>query len=182
MEEKKLSLSDVLSNGFKIGFKNIISLILAYILWVITIWIPYLNVGTTIAMMSLPLSLSKGKMISPTEIFDGKYRRYMGEFFMLQGLKSIVLLPALLFMIVPAIIISISWSLALLILIDKGTDPSSALKESNKLTYGHKVTMFLSYLILSIPLIIPFLNFIYLIIYIPVILGAQAYIYQQLSD
>ena len=97
MEQKQLSVGDVLSNAFKIGFKNILSLILAYILWVVTIWIPYLNVGTTIAMFSLPLSLSKGKVISPLEIFDDKYRKYMGEYFMLQGLKTIVLMPALLF-------------------------------------------------------------------------------------
>ena len=181
MEQKQLSVGDVLSNAFKIGFKNILSLILAYILWVVTIWIPYLNVGTTIAMFSLPLSLSKGKVISPLEIFDDKYRKYMGEYFMLQGLKTIVLMPALLFMIIPAIIINLSWSLALLILIDKEMDPSSALGESNKMTYGHKWAIFFSYLILAIPLAIPFLNFVYIIIFLPVMLGARAYIYQQLS-
>jgi len=84
-------------------------------------------------------------------------------------------------MIIPAIIINLSWSLALLILIDKEMDPSSALGESNKMTYGHKWTIFFSYLILAIPLAIPFLNFVYIIIFLPVMLGARAYIYQQLS-
>jgi uncharacterized membrane protein len=105
----------------------------------------------------------------------------MGEFFMLQGLKSIVLLPAALFLFVPAIIIGISWSLSLLLLIDKGIDPSRALSESNKLTYGHKWTIFFVYLILYIPLLIPYINFVYIFIYIPVVIAAQAYIYRTLS-
>lgn len=43
----------------------------ATVLWLLTIWIPYLNVGTTIAMATIPIELSKGKVISPLFIFDG---------------------------------------------------------------------------------------------------------------
>ena len=100
---------------------------------------------------------------------------------MLQGLKTIVLIPAFFFMIIPAIVINLSWSLSLLLLIDKGMDPSAAMGESNKLTYGHKWTIFFTYLILAIPLAIRILNFVYVIIFLPVMLGARAYIYQRLS-
>ena len=108
----------------------------------LTIWIPYLNVGTTIAMATIPIELSKGKVISPLFIFDGKYRKFMGEYFTLIGLMYLAIIPALFFMIVPGIIISIGWSLAIYILLDKGVAPGEAMIQSNKATYGYKWTIF----------------------------------------
>ena len=180
--EKKLLFGEILNFAFKNGLKNFISLIAAFILWILTIWIPYLNVGTTIALFTLPISMSRGKMISPTEIFKGKYRQYMGEFFMLQGLQSIVLFPAMLFGFFPAIVIGLGWSLSTFLLIDKGMDPSKALAESNKLTFGHKWTIFFVYLVLFIPMFIPIFNIIYIFIYIPIIFSAQAFIYKTLTE
>ena len=75
-----MTVSSILKGGIEIGLKNFISLVGALILYVLTIWIPYLNVGTTIAMVSIPAALSRGQMISPTEIFDAKYRKKHGEF------------------------------------------------------------------------------------------------------
>ena len=83
---KKLDIKEVLTEGVGIGIKNIVSLVLATILYVVTVWIPYLNVGTTIAMMSIPVELSKGNIINPLFIFDAKFRKNMGEFFILVGL------------------------------------------------------------------------------------------------
>lgn len=114
----------------------------AIILYILTIWIPFINVGTTIAMASLPIALSKGKVVSPTFIFDAKYRKYMGEFFTLIGLKAIALIPAYLFLIIPGIIISIGWSLAIYILLDKEVAPGEAMIQSNKATYNYKWTIF----------------------------------------
>lgn len=179
--ETQLQLGEILSNAFSTALKNLISLIVNFLLWILTLWIPYLNVGTTIAIFTLPVSLSKGNVISPVEIFDPKYRRYMGEFFMLQGLKSIVLFPALLFMVIPAIVINLSWSISLLLVVDQGKDPSGALSESNRLTYGHKWTIFFTYLILILPFIIPIINIIYFFLYVPVTLSAKAYIYKTLT-
>lgn len=148
--DRKITLSTVLSEGTAIGLKNLPSLIGATLLWILTIWIPYINVGTTIAMQSIPCALSKGEVISPLFIFDGKYRKYMGEFFTLIGLQSLSIIPALLFMIVPGIIISLGWSLSLYILLDKGVGPSEAMVQSNNATYGYKWTMFLSSLVLVV--------------------------------
>ena len=39
----------------------------------------YLNVGTTIAMATIPIELSKRKSYFSLFIFDGKYRKFMGE-------------------------------------------------------------------------------------------------------
>ena len=113
--QKKISVMGVLTEGISLGMKNAVSLLVATVLWIVTIWIPYLNVGTTIAMTTIPIELSKGKVISPVFIFDSKYRKYMGEYFTLIGLMAMAVIPALFFMIVPAIVICIGWSLAIYI-------------------------------------------------------------------
>lgn len=99
--QKKISVMSVLSEGISLGMKNAVSLLVATVLWIVTLWIPYLNVGTTIAMTTIPIELSKGKVISPVFIFDSKYRKYMGEYFTLIGLMLMAIIPALFFMIVP---------------------------------------------------------------------------------
>lgn len=139
-----ITVMGVIQEGIGIGLKNFLSVFLACILYVITIWVPYLNVGTTIGLNTLPLKLSKNSdaVVSPTFIFDGHYRKYMGEFFNLVGLMSISIFPALCFMFVPAIIISYGWSQALFLLLDKELSPSEAMMQSTKITYGYKSTLF----------------------------------------
>ena len=78
----------------------------------------------------------------PTYIFDSKYRKYMGEFFILMGLMYMAIWTASIFLIIPGIVISLAWSQALYLLFDKKLNPIDALKESNEKTYGHKWTLF----------------------------------------
>ena len=139
---RKLSVGEAIPEALKISVSNFVSVFIACILYLLTIWIPYLNVGTTIGMASVPLAMSKGKVISPLFIFEAKYRKYMGEYFALQGLMMLSILPALLFMVIPGIVIAIGWSLALFILIDKEVSPSEAMILSNKATQGYKWTIF----------------------------------------
>ena len=191
---KKITVSGVLQEGLGIGLKNAPSLVAAVILWILTIWIPYLNVGTTIAINTIPIELSKGKIISPLFIFDDKYRKYMGEYFTLVGLMLIAIIPAFMFMIVPGYIISLSWSLALFILLDKGIAPGEALIRSNKATYGYKWTIFFVYLalivclfiLMYIFLLIPYLGkLLFVITYIcsmPIMLGCSSVIYRNLTS
>ncbi len=138
----KLEVKPVLTEGFQIGVKNAASLIGAVVLWILTIWIPYLNVGTTIAISSIPVALSKGKVLYPTFIFDGKYRKQMGDYFILQGLMSIAIIVAFCFLIIPAYVLSYAWSQAIYLLLDKEVTSTDALTQSNKMTYGHKWKMF----------------------------------------
>ena len=56
----KLPFKETLSEAIQIGFKNILSLIAATLLYIVTIWIPYINIGTTLAMNALPAELAKG--------------------------------------------------------------------------------------------------------------------------
>ncbi len=188
----KLSVGEVLQEGVAFGLKNALSIIGAILLWLLTCWIPYLNVGTTIALNSIPLALSKGKVISPTFIFENKYRKYMGEYFSLMGLMLIAIIPAFTFLIIPAIIISISWSLSLYLLLDKGINPSEAMMQSNKATYGHKLNIFLISLILTVALVVlmvifkmlgvvgSILLFITMICFLVISMGCQASIYKKL--
>ncbi|MDD3405331.1 MAG: hypothetical protein PHH23_03585 [Paludibacteraceae bacterium] len=140
--EKKITVFGVIGEGFVIGMKNALSLLGAIVLYVLTIWVPYINVGTTIAMCTIPIELAKGNVISPLFIFKGQYRRYIGEFFTLYGMMFMALIPALLFLIVPGIVVALGWSLALYLLLDKGIAPGEAMVKSNKATYGYKWTIF----------------------------------------
>ncbi len=187
--DKKLTIEGILKDGVAIGLKNFLSILGAIVLWVLTIWIPYINVGTTIAISTLPMGLSSGKVMSPLEIFDSKYRMFMGEYFVTTGLKLIAIIPAALFLYVPAIILSLAWSQALYLVIGHGKNPSEALSESNKLTDGYKWTMFLGLFILIIAfyivfylftLITPILGIILMLLFFPILLGAQTHIYKKL--
>lgn len=142
MEMKKLDFAETLKDSIEIGVKNAPSIVVAVVLWLVTIWIPYINIGTTIAIKLLPIELAKGNVINPLSIFDSKYRRYMGEFLITWGLMLIPIYIATLFLVVPGIVLSLSWGLSFYFLLDKGKNPMQAIKASNDATYGSKWSMF----------------------------------------
>ncbi|MBN2891524.1 MAG: hypothetical protein JXL97_06640 [Bacteroidales bacterium] len=192
--EKKLSVGMIFNEGLQIALKNVASIFGAVILWVLTIWIPYINVGTTIAIMTLPIELSKGNVMSPTAIFDPKYRKYMGEFFILTALMGMAIYFAAIFLIVPAIVIGIAWSMAVYLLLDKGLNPMQAIAKSNQITYGYKWTMFFGKLVLIlIPYIVVMIGaaisgvvgaiimLIGLVFLMPASLAGDAVIYKKLA-
>ncbi len=189
-----LTIVGIISQGFAIGLKNLVSLIIAVVLWLVTIWIPYVNVGTTIGLLSIVIAMSKGSMISPFEIFDARYRKYIGEFFLVLAIVQLGTFIGFIFMIIPGIVISIAWSMALYLLIDKELNPMEAVKVSNQITYGEKWVIFFGLLLLGIILVVvahilsfigsliadsvgTLLGIIGVIIVMPVILGAYAHIY-----
>lgn len=148
--KEKLQFVPTLSDAFAIGAKNILSIVAATILWLVTIWIPYLNVGTTIAMSMLPVKLSRGEIINPTYIFDSEYRHIMGEYLILQALMSSAVLLAMGFMFIPGIVLGLSWSLATYLLVDKKLNWAHCLSESNRLTMGYKKRIFWLSFVLSL--------------------------------
>lgn len=150
METKRLDFATTLQDAIAIGLKNAPSVIAAVALWLVTIWVPYINVGTTIAITLLPTRLAKGEIVNPLGIFDSKYRRYMGEYFITMGLMVFPILIGFIFMFVPAIVLSIAWSLSYYFLIEKGKNPIQAIKASNDATYGSKWIMFAVKLVVSI--------------------------------
>ena len=118
MEMKQLDFTETFKDAITIGMKNAPSVIAAVALFLVTIWIPYINIGTFIAITLLPTQLAKGEVINPLGIFDSKYRRYMGEFLITMGLMVIPTYIAFLFMFVPGIVLSLAWSLAYYFLIE----------------------------------------------------------------
>lgn len=195
----KLSVETILVEGITLGLLKFITIFGATILWLLTIWIPYLNVGTTIAIKTMPVALADNDTLSgPTYIFDGKFRKYMGEYFTLIGLKELSLIPAYLFLIIPGLIISLGWSMALYLVFDKHISSGEALLLSNEKTFGYKMTLFLAGVLFNLAFVILFamiwwllglidVGFITVVVlllliavYMVVNVGCQAVIYRKL--
>lgn len=155
--QKKLEFVPTLTEAFALGTKNLASLVLTVVFFVLTCWIPYLNVGTTIALASLPGKLARGKVINPTYIFDAVYRKNMGNFFLLLGLEFMILFPAFLFGLIPGYVLSVAYTLALYIMVDDGVTPMDALHQSYKATDGYKWKIFFLNIALGIVSLLLFL-------------------------
>ena len=199
---KKLNIMATIKDGLAIALVNFVSLILVTVLYVITIWIPYLNVGTTIAMCSLPAEMAKGNMVNPLFIFEGKYRNSMGEYLILMALMSGAISVGFLFMFIPGIVIGVAWSFATVLFVDKDMPALDSLRESNKLTYGNKWRIFGAEALMGLALGIlvaivaglfgigdvnwlkaigTIINVVIIIFMVPAIYGVEASIYKQLT-
>jgi hypothetical protein len=142
-----LTIGGIIWHGVTTGLKNAASLLAAVLLWALTCWIPYLNVGTTIGLLGLVAAMSKGEVISPLEIFRSTYRKQMGEFFLVTAFMGVGTAIGSLFLLVPGLVIGLAWSLAPLLVIDQGANPTEALRLSNELTSGRKWTIFFGTLV-----------------------------------
>ena len=204
MRAENLAIIDTIQEGIAIGTRNIGPILVNVVLWVLTIWIPYLNVGTTIGLTAGIVSKAgRGEVIPLTEIFDPKYRKYMGEFFLALGLIGVGVGIGTIFFIIPGIVIALAWSLAILLVVDKGKNPTEAITLSNNCTYGYKWKMagiyFLTCLLFTVVQIIlikigyavdndGFTFFISLTVFLSVLfevfvfIGLQASVYTQLTS
>ena len=157
-----------------------------------------MNVGTTIGFFGIIVLISKGDSVSATEIFNAKYRKNMGEFFLLLSFMIIGTTIGYAFVILPGFVISIAWSQSILLFIDKGYSPLESIKKSNDITYGEKFTIFIGYfsliliLVFSIGLLIALAGNVHeifallvglfgYIAFILVMIGCTAYIYGELN-
>jgi len=200
----KLAFGATIKEGIGIGTKNIGPILVNVLLWILTIWVPYINVGTTIGLMAGIVSkASRGEAIPITEIFDSKYRKYMGEFFLACGLIVGGVVIGAFFAIIPGIVIALAWSLAILLVVDKGKNPTEAITLSNNCTYGYKAKMFgiyfLVFLLFSaaqsivfgigsasdndgVIFITSFIGILLMVFAVFVFIGLQASIYKQLTE
>lgn len=199
---KKIDILATIKDGIAIALVNFLSLILTTILYVLTIWIPYLNVGTTIAMCSLTAEMAKGGAINPFFIFKGEYRKNMGEFFILMSLMMGAMSVGFMFMFIPGFVISIAFGFAAVLFVDKDMSALEALRESNRITFGNKWRIFFTKFALCICLFIAvaiidaifgigevqwlesigtIINVLIILFFIPALYGVEASIYKQLT-
>ena len=196
---EQLTIAGIFSNALTIGLRNAASLLGAVVLWALTIWIPYLNVGTTIGLVGIVAKMGRGEVVSPTEIFDRTNRQRMGEFFLVMAFIYLGVSIGTLFMLIPGMVIGIAWSLAPLLVLDRGMNPIEAIEQSNQLTYGKKGTIFWASLLVVVGLYIilfvlaflfakvhPMLGLLVsvagMIVVVAVSMGIQAYVYHVLVD
>lgn len=150
-----LTVGFIIKRALGMGLKAAPTLIVAVILWELTIGIPYLNVGTTIGLVGLCARMGRGDAMSPTQIFSAEHRKSMGDFFLVGAFLLTGMVAGALFLILPAIILGLAWSLAPLLVVDEHLNPLAALSRSNELTYGKKCTMFFGYLLVVLTIAVP---------------------------
>ena len=150
MTTEKLDIMKTIKDGVQYGLKNFFPLLLMVILYCLTFWIPYLNVGTTIGLYKAIIGIGRGETIDPVSIFNKENFKNIGNFFLLMGFISIGTMAAAAFMLLPALIIAIAWSFAIYFLIDKHVSPLKALLLSYDATFGNKWRIFFVGLICAI--------------------------------
>lgn len=133
-----ITVHGVLWESTVLFFKNAPSILGAMLLWALTCWVPYIDVGTTIALTDIPIFLSKGEKFSPTFIFNRKYRQRISDYYIFKGVKARTLGLALVPFVVPTAVIYFGWSLATYLWFDKGMAHGEAFNRSMELTYGYK--------------------------------------------
>jgi len=143
--QDKLNVKDTLLEALNLGIKNVVNLLLTALLYIVTIWIPYLNVGTTIGFYKIIVALSKGEEIVPTSIFSKENYKGLGDFFLLIGLQSAGLGAAAIFFLVPAMVLGLAWQYALYFFVDKKMSPLKSLSTSYDTTCGEKWRLFFVY-------------------------------------
>ena len=193
MITEKLDIMGTIREGIRYGFKNFLPLLLMVVLYIITIWIPYLNVGTTIGLYKAVIGIGRGETIDPVAIFDKDNFKNLGGFFLLLGLVAVGTTAAAFFMLFPALVISIAWSFAVFFLIDKNVSPLKALQLSYDSTFGNKWRIFATNLLCGIligiicgglaciPKVGPVLTVIATVILCAVMVGVEGVMYNFFS-
>ena len=158
------------------------------------VWIPYLNVGTTIGFFKTIVALSKGEAIEPLSLFSKENYKGLGDFFLLMGLETAGMGAAGVFFFAPAIVLGIAWRYAMLFFVDKGLSPLKSLSTSYNTTCGEKWRIFFIYLcaglavcivagiFASIPKVGVFLTFLVVIAAIAFMLGLEAVLYKHFAS
>jgi hypothetical protein len=131
-------------------------------------------------IMSFALKVGRGQPYAFGDVFSG------GPYFLRILACELVLFLGIFFgfllLIVPGVILSLGWSLALTALVDKNLGPIDALKESWRLTTGHKGDIFLLYLLLMLVSIAGLCACgVGLVVTYPIMYFATTYVYLRLS-
>ena len=154
MTTEKLDIMQTIRDGIQYGLKNFLPLLLTVILYVVSVWIPYLNVGTTIGLYKAIIGIGRGETIDPTSIFAKENFQNLSGFFLLLGLLYIGTVVACCFMLIPGIVMGIAWGFAIYFFLDKKVSPLKSLQLSYDSTYGNKWRIFAVELLCTISMFI----------------------------
>lgn len=199
MERKTITPMSIFSNGLNIALKNLPQLIVNFILFILTFWIPYINIGTFIGITSgIPLKLSKNEPLSYTEIFNPHYRKFFGEYFLLLGFRFLGVFMSIFFFVIPAYVLSFSWYIADLVFLDGKAGSIDSLKKSNEMMYGNKWSAFFGFFIFVAFIVVAtslialigrassglavLLELVLVVLIVPIFMGMKSYIYRELSE
>jgi len=87
-------IADTFKRSLLVNPMTFVPVVLAVLLWMVTAWIPFINIGTTIALFTLPVWLADGRKISPIEIFLAEHRAKLESFLLLSAVFTAVSLAA----------------------------------------------------------------------------------------
>lgn len=191
---EKLNIIETIKEGVNCALKNFVSLLVAVVLYVLTVWIPYLNIGTTVGLVKFIIAMSRGEAVDPLILFKKENFDNFGNLFLFLGLESMGIIAASFFMLVPAIVLGIAWNFALYFLVDRNMRPVEALDFSFKATNGEKWRIFATELIVliavgivcgllgAIPKIGGFLSVVASIFCVVVCVAVESVMFKHFSD
>jgi hypothetical protein len=143
----QLTIDGLIRGGLDIAIQNLLPLAVNLGLWIATLWIPYLNMGTTVALLAgIPAKLSRGAPIGWLELFDPAYRANLGDFFLSWALIGAGIVAGSALFVGPGLVLSTAWSLALPLSQERGMNPVKAVVTSFHLTKGYKLPIFFAWL------------------------------------
>ena len=164
-----ISFIDVIKSSFRIVKKYRFKVILSYLLWFITFWIPYLNIGTTIGLKKMIVKMSHDDSFSPLDIFDSENRKNIDIFLILWFISSnLIIIASFVFLFFPGYVMYFALSQIYLLFIDKNLGAMESIRESYRITYGEKWQILFSKFLGNIGIYILgsiIISFIYFAIY-----------------
>ena len=150
ISSNEFTVGTIVSNSFGLAMKNAGSIFLITLIYYLTIWIPYINLGTTIAIYAFVIALARNEKFEVGDLFAEKYRKLISPILLCWGVSFLAILFGFFFFIVPGIVLMTAWGMGSYLIVDKNLEPMDALKTSYKLTYGKKWTIALSFIVVGL--------------------------------
>ena len=142
MEPKRVDIAAAAADTFAIATRHAPSIIAAVILFLLTLWVPYVNLGTLIALTLLPVRLARDERIEALSIFRSEYRRRMGDFLLTAALKQAALALGTALLVIPGIVLALAWKPAYWCLAEHDKSPLEAIRAAEAATRGSKWRLF----------------------------------------
>ena len=136
MEPKRVDIAAAAADTFAIATRHAPSIIAAVILFLLTLWVPYVNLGTLIALTLLPVRLARDERIEALSIFRSEYRRRMGDFLLTAALKLAALTLGTALLVIPGVVLALAWKPAYWCLAEHDKSPLEAIRAAEAATRG----------------------------------------------